>query len=197
MKNVKVKNAKTHVYAYCDIRFTNKGKGYKYTFGNKGKIRMKYRPFYIGAALKENIYRHLTGNKSNKLVKRRLKKMKEQGLDPIILIIKSFDLREEARDLEEKLIIAIGRKDLGTGPLANKCDGICGSNIVMAFKTRRKLGIRTRGEKHYLSTTTEVKVLRMRKDFKNGMTIIDIAKKYGINYNTLQAILHRVTWKHI
>ena len=72
-----MKNNKTNVYVYCDPRYTNKGRGYKYKFGSKGKIKLKYKPFYIGAAKGETYKRHLIKGTSSR--KRSLSPRRENG----------------------------------------------------------------------------------------------------------------------
>ena len=82
------------VYVYCDPRFTNKGKGYRYKFGNKGKIKLKYRPFYIGAAKGEGYRRHLIkGASSTPSVRKKIMIIRKNGLEPMVIIIKNFNLK--------------------------------------------------------------------------------------------------------
>ncbi len=179
MNNVKAQDAKTHkthVYAYCDPRFTNKGKGYKYEFGNKGKIRMKYRPFYIGAAKRKGHLRHLTGSKSSIFVQKQIKKIREKKLEPIVIVIKSFSLRKEALMLEEKLIVAIGRKDLKTGPLVNRSDGLGGKNSPRVSKRMKRMNEKNWANEEYAIKKKEELRARM-KELRNNPEIQKIKSK--------------------
>lgn len=167
------------VYIYCDPRFTNKGKGHKYTFGNKGVLRLKYKPFYIGAAKGKGFLRHLVYSKSNRFVEKRIKRIRKEGIEPIIKILKSFNSRKKARILEEKLIIGIGRKDLRTGPLLNSSDGSGWKNP--SLKGRERIQKAVSGENSYnykkhLSKETCDKISKALLGEKNSMYGI---RKFG------------------
>ena len=108
-----------YVYIYCDPRYSGE---YKYKFGKK-ILKIRFKPFYIGAAHKCNYKRHLSGNGHSKFVFKRIEKIREENLEPIIRIAKKYFSKEKAFRLEEKLIIAVGRQDLKIGPLLNKSDG--------------------------------------------------------------------------
>jgi len=110
---------KTKVYVYCDPRHLG---NYIYQFKG-GVLRLKYKPFYIGCAGYNNYLRHLTGNKSSEYIQRRIKKIREKNLEPIIKVLKVYESNKKARKLEKVLIVEIGRQDLKTGPLLNKADG--------------------------------------------------------------------------
>jgi len=120
---MKEEEKKYYVYAYLDPRYS---KGYKYEF-KRGTYYTKYKPFYIGAALKVNYKRHLSGNKSNILVQKRIKKIRDNGKEPIIKVLRKYSLRKKSLELEIRLIKGIGRKDIKTGPLLNRTDGGLGS----------------------------------------------------------------------
>lgn len=125
---------KFKVYIYCDPRYSNNDEGYEYKF-KKGILKLKNKPFYVGCARRNNHLRHLTGNRSSKLVCRRIKKIREEKLEPIIKILRIYKDRKRALKLEEFLIIGIGRQDLKIGPLLNKLDG-CKNLSPKACKIR-------------------------------------------------------------
>ena len=162
------------VYVYCDPRFTNKGKGYEYNFGNKGKIKLKHKPFYIGCASWRRHRRHLYKNAQNKDLSERIKKIRESGFAPIVLILKKFCLkdRKKAFRMEEKLIEAVGRKDLGTGPLLNKCDGRCGKNDPKALRRilNYNLSHCTSGENNPCAIFTNREEDLILKEYEEGGT---------------------------
>jgi len=111
---------KTKVYVYCDPRYSG---NYRYEFDG-GILKLKFKPFYIGCAKGNNYLRHLyKGTNRNENVKRRIKKIREEGLEPVVKVLRSYSLRNKALKLEEKLIVLVGRQDLKTGPLLNKVDG--------------------------------------------------------------------------
>jgi len=128
---------KIKVYVYCDPRYSNNNKGHEYRFKG-GILRLKYKPFYVGCAKGNGFLRHLMGKRSSKLVYRRIKKIREKKLEPIIKILKVYESKKKARKLEEILIMGVGRKDLKTGPLLNRSDGPGCKNSPRAEKASRK-----------------------------------------------------------
>ncbi|HUS50854.1 MAG TPA: hypothetical protein VMZ91_11865 [Candidatus Paceibacterota bacterium] len=116
---------KKKIYVYCDPRYSNDSKGYKYRFEG-GSLKLKHKPFYIGCAGYNNHLRHLVRNGrngSNELVHQRIEKIREENLEPIVKVLKIYKDKNKSFKLEEILIIAVGRQDLKTGPLLNKLDG--------------------------------------------------------------------------
>jgi len=126
---------KVKVYIYCDPR---RSKVLKFSAG-KLSIQLLYEPFYVGCASYHNYLRHMYGNSSNKLVNKRVRNIKKIKLKPIIRVVKRFDRRSVAAILEEKLIVAIGRKDLGSGPLLNASDGPGAKNASKADRKNRSI----------------------------------------------------------
>jgi hypothetical protein len=54
------------------------------------------------------------------------------------------------------------------------------------------------GAKHHSAKMTTVKVRAARKSFATGKwTNVALAEKYGIAPQSMHAILHRRTWKHV
>lgn len=132
-----------YVYVYLDPR--KKG-DYGYD-----DYEFECEPFYVGKGhgkrslehLRESQLKHKT-HKNNKI-----KKIRSEGLEPIIIKISENLFESDAFDSEVKLIKLIGRYDLGDGPLTNKTDG--GEGIVGLIKTkehRRNLSISRTGYKH-------------------------------------------------
>jgi len=86
----------------------------------------KQQAIYVGKGLvkKNRADSHWNGhNKHNRLLVSVLKKIRSDGLEPIIEIIAGFDDEENAYRLEKKLITLFGRRDLRTGTLCNLTDG--------------------------------------------------------------------------
>lgn len=65
-----------------------------------------------------------------------------------------------------------------------------------------------KGTNHHASKMTEAKVRAARKSFNEGraivvdgkrvkVTIASLARKYGITHQSMNAIVHRQTWKHV
>jgi len=129
---------KSKVYVYCDPRYS-RNEGYEYEFEG-GALRLKSKPFYIGCAKYNGHLRHLTGSKSSELVQKRIKKIRESELEPIIKILKFYSFKKKAYKIEEVLIIGIGRQDLKTGPLLNKLDGYRNLSPKTYERMRRRVG---------------------------------------------------------
>jgi len=127
---MKEEEKKRYVYIYCDPRYSGE---FKYKFGKK-ILKIKKRPFYVGAAHKYNYKRHLSGNGHSKSVQRRIEKIREEKLEPIVKIFKKCFSKGEAFKLEERLIVSIGRQDLKTGPLLNKSDGRGAKNASIKYR---------------------------------------------------------------
>lgn len=132
-----------YVYVYLDPR--KKGE-FKY-----GDYEFEYEPFYVGKGhgkrslehLRESQLKHKT-HKNNKI-----KKIRQEGYEPIIVKISENLFELDAFDSEVKLINLIGRHDLSSGPLTNKTDG--GEGIIGLIKTkehRKNLSISRTGYKH-------------------------------------------------
>ena len=54
-----------------------------------------------------------------------------------------------------------------------------------------------RGENNNKAKLTESKVRIIRKSFKNGVSIINLSKKFNVTRPTINQIVKRETWKHI
>ena len=116
---------KIKVYVYCDPRFNNKRKGYKYE-GSTWKLKLKNKPFYIGCASGKRHLRHIAcGVYTSESMNNRIKKIRTRNLEPIIIILKIFENNKykKALFLEKELISVIGKSFLNKGPLLNVKDG--------------------------------------------------------------------------
>lgn len=124
-----------YVYAYLDPR-----KPGEYIYGN---FKFGYEPFYIGKGSDRRYKRHHSeiywnqSKKTNPFKVKLLRKIVNLGLEPII--VKVFDgLYEDVAFFKEiEMICAIGRRDMGLGPLTNLSDG--GSGPSGAKKTEETL----------------------------------------------------------
>jgi len=107
-----------YVYIYLDPR---KPGSFDYV-----EFYFDLEPFYVGKGHGVQWLVHLGVDqyktyKSYKLNK--IRKIQSLGLEPKIIKYKENLTEQEAFDLEKKLIKAIGRLDLGLGPLTNLTDG--------------------------------------------------------------------------
>lgn len=115
-----------YVYAYLDPTKCGRYFYGDYVFNNE--------PFYIGkgsGARSKNI------NKRKCWVGNKIRKIKKEGNLPIIVKLNMSLCESEAYNLESKAIIAIGRKNLGLGPLVNLTDG--GEGVRNISEETRKL----------------------------------------------------------
>lgn len=94
-----------YVYVYFDPRITPE------------------EPIYVGRGKGDRFKHHLTKKTQNNLLAKKLKKIKEAGLEPIIRFAKENLSFEQANELERELIAKLGRLDLELGPLCNFTDG--------------------------------------------------------------------------
>ncbi len=108
-----------YVYVYLDPR--KKG-NYEYKWFN-----FDYEPFYIGKGKGKRSVQHLKNydlkNCGNKHKTNKIKKLLNEGLQPLILNIRNNLTHSSSCRLEKLLIKTIGRYDLKKGPLVNMTDG--------------------------------------------------------------------------
>jgi hypothetical protein len=134
-----------YIYAYLDPR---KPGLYKY-----GSIQFEYEPFYIGKGRSKRQFSHIKKyrilNDKNKLKVNKLKKIKAENLDPVIIKIAENIREEKCFYLKKKIISEIGRIDLDTGPLVNLTQGGEGSSgRVCKDETKEKIRNKKLGNKH-------------------------------------------------
>jgi hypothetical protein len=145
-----------YVYVYLDPR---KPGNYCY-----GEHKFDYEPFYVGMGHKDRKFAHLKeAEKSNKNSKRlnKIRKLKKQGLTPIILEAKSNLTKSNALELETFIIQKIGREINKSGPLLNfydKVNSIDGLIIRESNKRMKLLGVkRTLEQKRRMSEASKGK----------------------------------------
>ncbi len=127
------KKKEFYVYVLLDPR--KKGK-FSYSHW-----KFEYEPFYVGKGKRKRAQYHC--NKStNTIVTRKINKIKNLSLYPIIDIKKNKLTEKQAFLLEVKLIEKIGRLGLKTGPLANMTSGGDGVKRI-SQETKEKISKNT------------------------------------------------------
>lgn len=101
-----------YVYIYLDPRKLGQ---YHYS-----DICLLYEPFYVGKGKNDRYKIYIRRNNS---LKNKINKIKQSGLEPIILKLYENLSEEQSFNFEKKLICQIGRKDLNCGTLLNFTDG--------------------------------------------------------------------------
>jgi hypothetical protein len=140
-------------YVYLDPR---KPGDYVY-----GEYHFDYEPFYIGKG-SNGRYK----SKHKEYCEKIRKDILLEGLETIYHFLYEKSFEDYAYDMEKVLIKAIGRKDLGLGPLLNKSDGgkeTC--NVIYTDEIRRKISEARKGKHH--SDATRRKIGEARKGEKN------------------------------
>lgn len=151
-----------YVYAYLDPR---KKDNFVYE-----KYRFDYEPFYIGKGNGKRLNEHLRKSqlKENTLKNKKIKKILNEGLNPIIIKISSNLFEVDAFELEIKLIKTIGRLDLKTGPLANLTNGGDGiSGLIKTKKHRSRLSSSLKGIKRSEETRKKISLSLIGKPGRN------------------------------
>ena len=121
-----------YVYIYLDSR-----KPGKFVYG---EFEFDYEPFYVGKGKGDRFRRHLFFYKKYKThFYLKLKKIIEEGFQPIIL--KHFEeLTEEESFLKERNLIEIIGREISGGPFVNQSDGGEGqSGFKHKLETRTKI----------------------------------------------------------
>jgi len=154
---------KYYVYVYLDPR--KKG---KYYYEN---ICFLFEPFYVGKGSRLRYKSHLyeaykEKGSSNKLKSSKIRKIRESGKTPIIVLAQESLSEKEAFAYEEKLIREIGRIDLKSGSLSNFSYGGEGSSgRIVSKETRLKIKNKAKGRKH--SELTKSKMKKNNEGVKN------------------------------
>ena len=161
-----------YVYIYLDPRKSGEYKYGEYEFG--------FEPFYVGKGkIKYNEKGNITYNRWKKLDGRndyfinKFNKIKENGLEPIVVKIKENMIEDDSFLLEIELIDIIGRENLGKGPLVNFTDGGEGvsgyTHTEEELEKQRKdlIDIKQKFEERGYNLLTE------EKDYKNCYTKLD------------------------
>lgn len=113
---------KYYTYIYLDPR---KSGDFIYQRGIEEVYCFNHEPFYIGKGLGDRLFWHLNCYKSdgNRHKKNIIKKIRRNGLEPIIIKVLQNATEDEAFTEEITLISIIGRVDKGLGTLTNKTNG--------------------------------------------------------------------------
>lgn len=123
---------KYYVYVYLDQRKPG-------TWGFDDK-NFEFQPFYVGKGIKNRIAQHLMPFMLNKKsVKSSVIKsiIRETGEMPIHFRLFENLGENEAIEIEKKIIAHFGRRDIGTGILANGTDGGDGSSNMSESSKKR------------------------------------------------------------
>lgn len=113
---------------------------------------IKYKPLYVGKGTKNRYSQHFDYVKKQKRLTKKnntyknikLKHIEDAGLEPIYVLIETSS-DEDSIILEKELISYFGRKDIGSGILANMTDGGEGiSNI--SKETRQRMSDAHKGQ---------------------------------------------------
>lgn len=107
-------------------------------------------PFYIGKGRGKRSMQHFTptnlGTKS--LRSSIIKHARENGIAVIVEVLASGLLEDAAFQIERNLISHYGRRDIGTGILANHTDGGEGaSGVAISEETKKKISDALKGRK--------------------------------------------------
>lgn len=149
-----------YVYVYLDPR---KPGNYCYD----GEIIFEYEPFYVGKGRKKRYLSHLKEQKkiSNKRKVFRIRKITEEGKEPIIVLLEKQLTESCAYKKEQELIRSIGRIDLRTGPLTNKTNG---GYALPTFTTFQRLKFRVQQGLRMTKKNREVPIEEQKRRHAKG-----------------------------
>jgi len=164
---MKKEEKKYYVYVYLD---PTKPGTYRYPFEH-GAYCPKFEPIYVGAGSGKR-YRFFLLFKSrikNEALYNKIVKIRERNFrqDPIVKKIKIGLSRNESFEWETKLIIAIGRLNLKTGPLFNRTNGGPGSvGVIRSKESKKKAGEKIKKRWENLEYKEKMKKIH-KKSWKN------------------------------
>jgi hypothetical protein len=75
--------------------------------------------------------------------------------------------------------------------------GTTADNFRDMMERNRRTHVLPFGETHPNAKLNAVSVLEIRKMISEGMTVTEIARKYGVRHWTISCIRDGVTWKHV
>jgi len=165
-----------YVYVYLDPR-----KPGNFIYEN---LVFDYEPFYVGKGTGLRLYNHLyeSSVSRNKIKYNKIKKIKNVGLEPIIIKISDNIEESTALKLECETIKKIGRKDLFVGPLLNLTDGgEKGGGGIMKEESKKKLSESLK--------SSEVFQKAVRKKEKIEKTVASLKKFYENNESKKKGVL--------
>lgn len=148
-----------YIYVYLDPR-----KPGTYNFNN---LTFYFEPIYLGKGKGNRDMYHHKYYCDNAILQRKLKKIRDLDLEPIIMRI--IDQLPEADALikEVELIKTIGRLNLSKGTLCNLTDGGEGcAGLVQTLEHKKKNSIKNKGtyeERYGLETANRLKEIRSKQ----------------------------------
>jgi hypothetical protein len=105
-----------------------------------------YEPIYIGKGKNNRMFSHIERSKASKPGSHpfydKIRKIVDEGFDPIVLKLDSFNEEKESLDRERELIKIIGRKSHDKGSLLNLTDGGIGGDTFSGQTLEKKKDIR-------------------------------------------------------
>jgi hypothetical protein len=94
-----------------------------------------------------------------------------------------------------------GRRRQYDRPYLAQRSKFCSRACHMAYRNHEDMigKVRgTQGERQWLAKLTEADVRAIRLTYASGSVAINqIAREHGVGRSTIQAIVHRRTWKHV
>ncbi len=121
-----------------------------------------YIPFYVGKGKSKRWRTHLQNkNPKNQFLHRVIRKIRDKGLEPVVMFWDQNLPEQQALDLEKELIKRFGRRNTKTGILTNLTDGGEGiSGKIFSEKERDAISKRTSGSKNGMFGKTHSKEAR-------------------------------------
>ena len=148
-----------YIYAYLDPR-----KPGEFQFNG---ITFEFEPIYIGKGKGDRDLYHFKYFCSNEILRQKLKKITDLGLEPIILRIEERLSEKDALITETTFIKSIGRLNLLEGTLCNMTNGGEGcAGLVQSDDHRAKNSISNKGsyeERYGVETATRLKAIRSQQ----------------------------------
>lgn len=148
-----------YIYIYLDPR---KPGNYKYN-----DLAFNFEPIYLGKGKGNRDMYHYKYYCDNEILQRKLKKIRDLDLEPIIMRIVEQLPEAEALSKEVELIKSIGRLNLLEGTLCNLTDGGEGcAGLVQTAEHRQKNSVRNQGtyeERYGVDTAQRLKKVRSQQ----------------------------------
>lgn len=153
-------------------------------------------PFYIGKGKDKRAYSHLLKyDPHNHRKSRTIEKIRKNGKEPVVCILKENISNKQAKDFEIKLINYYGKYNNG-GILTNIADGgIGGYTGSVSEKTSEKLSIANAGEKNSNAKLTSMQVKEIY--YRSDKTLAELSREYNIGRPEILKIKLKTSWKPV
>ena len=102
----------------------------------------------------------------------------------------------ECHELEYRILEVRTLED-NTAVRRRKSCKNCGARWTTYERFELPYNFNTTGSRNHNSVLLEKDVRKMRLEFSDGISCLDLSRKYGVSQSTVSRIVRRITWGHV